>query len=46
MIGAAQYTYNRFTADDIKKGLINSPQQLWIAYDEGGSLWCSSYRSI
>jgi hypothetical protein len=36
MIGAAQYTYNRFTADDIKKGLINSPQQLWIAYDEGG----------
>jgi len=35
MIGAAQYTYNRFTADDIKKGLINSPQQLWIAYDEG-----------
>ena len=35
MIGAAQYTYNRFNADDIKKGLINSPQQLWIAYNEG-----------
>ena len=35
MSGAAQYTYNRFTAGDIKKGLINSPQQLWIAYDEG-----------
>jgi hypothetical protein len=33
--GAADYTYNRFTADDIKKGLINRPQQLWIAYDEG-----------
>jgi hypothetical protein len=35
MIGAAQYTYNRFNADDIKKDLINKPQQLWIAYDEG-----------
>ncbi len=32
--GAADYTYNRFTADDIKKDLSNRPQQLWIAYDE------------
>ena len=31
--GAADYTYNRFTADDIRKDLSNKPQQLWIAYD-------------
>jgi len=35
MSGAAQYTYNRFSTDDIKKDLITKPQQLWIAYDEG-----------
>ena len=34
MVGAAQYTYNRFNTDDIKKDLITKPQQLWIAYDE------------
>jgi hypothetical protein len=34
MSGAAQYTYNRFNTDDIKKDLINKPQQLWIAYNE------------
>jgi hypothetical protein len=34
MSGAAQYTYNRFNTNDIKKDLINKPQQLWIAYDE------------
>ena len=34
MAGSAQYTYNRFNTDDIKKDLITKPQQLWIAYDE------------
>jgi hypothetical protein len=33
MEGAAKYTYGRFTADDIRKGLNTSPQQLWVAYE-------------
>lgn len=33
MKGAADYTYGRFTVDDIKNGLHTSPQQLWIAYE-------------
>lgn len=29
-----EYTYGRFTTDDIKYGVLNMPQQLWIAFDE------------
>ena len=33
--GAAEYTYGRFTANDIRTKLKNSPtQQLWIAHEE------------
>jgi hypothetical protein len=32
--GAADYTYGRFTVEDIKNRLYTAPQQLWIAYDE------------
>lgn len=32
--GAADYTYNRFTPEDIKSGLYNNPQQLWIAFQD------------
>lgn len=31
--GAAEYTYGRYTVDDIKHGLYNEPQHLWIAFD-------------
>lgn len=34
MNGAAKYTYGRFTVDDIRKGLENTAQHLWIAYEE------------
>lgn len=34
MDGAAKYTYGRFTVDDIRKGLDDNPQQLWVAYEE------------
>jgi hypothetical protein len=34
MQGAAKYTYGRFNADDIKDGLSNKRQQLWIAFDD------------
>lgn len=29
---SAKYTYGRFTADDIKKNLLTTNKQLWIAY--------------
>lgn len=32
--GAAMYTYGRFTSDDIKRGVLTNPQQLWVAFDE------------
>ena len=31
---AAKYTYGRYEAEDIKDGLLNKPQQLWIAFDD------------
>lgn len=31
---AAKYTYGRYEAEDIKEGLLNKPQQLWIAFDD------------
>lgn len=34
MQGAAKYTYGRFEAEDIKEGLSNKDQQLWIAFDD------------
>lgn len=34
MKGAADYSYGRFTVDDIKEGLLTKPQQLWIAFDD------------
>ena len=37
--GAADYTYGRFTIEDIKIGLFNKPQQLWIAYDENENIF-------
>jgi hypothetical protein len=33
MEGAAEYTYGRYTAEDIKQGILTKPQQLWIAFD-------------
>lgn len=33
MEGAAEYTYGRFTAPDIKAGLFIEDQHLWIAFD-------------
>tara|TARA_R110000868_G_scaffold127996_1_gene335926 strand:- start:212 stop:628 length:417 start_codon:yes stop_codon:yes gene_type:complete len=30
---AAQYTYGRFSANDIKNELLTKQQQLWIAFD-------------
>lgn len=35
MDGAAQYTFGRYTKEDIKASLLNEPQQLWIAFDDG-----------
>lgn len=32
--GAADYTYGRYTVEDIKQGLLTKPQQLWIAFDD------------
>jgi hypothetical protein len=34
MQGAAEYTYGRFTVEDIKQGVLTTPQQLWIAFDD------------
>jgi len=34
MQGAADYTYGRFTKEDILAGTLTKPQQLWIAFDE------------
>jgi len=34
MEGAAKYTFGRFEADDIKAGLYEGKQQLWIAFDD------------
>lgn len=34
MQGAAEYTYGRFTVEDIKEGLLSKPHQLWIAFDD------------
>ena len=31
---AAKYTYGRFTANDIRMGLIEKNQQLWIAHED------------
>lgn len=31
--GAADYTYGRFTKGDIRSGLKNKPQTLWIAHE-------------
>lgn len=31
---AAKYTYDRFSANDIKNELLTKQQQLWIAFDE------------
>lgn len=38
MKGAADYTYGRFTVDNIKKDLLEKPdsQQLWIAFNSDG----------
>lgn len=30
---AAEYTFGRFKAEDIKRGLLVKPQQLWVAFD-------------
>lgn len=30
----AKYTYGRYTAEDILKGLLTKDQQLWIAFDD------------
>lgn len=32
--GAADYSYGRFTVEDIKEGVLTKPQQLWIAFDD------------
>ena len=32
----AKYTFGRFTADDMLKGLLTKDQQLWIAFDDVG----------
>lgn len=32
--GAADYTFGRFTTEDIKEGLLTKPHQLWIAFDD------------
>ena len=29
---SAKYTHGRFTANDIKKNLLNTEKQLWVAY--------------
>jgi hypothetical protein len=34
MQGAADYTYGRFTAEDIRIGLHREQQELWVALDE------------
>ena len=31
--GAADYTYGRFTKNDIRSGLKKKPQQLWVAHE-------------
>ena len=31
---AAEYTFGRFKAEDIKQGLLVKPQQLWVAFDD------------
>ena len=32
--GAAEYTFGRYTIDDIEKGLYDKPQHLWIAFED------------
>jgi hypothetical protein len=32
--GAADYSYGRYTVEDIKEGLITKPQSLWIAFED------------
>jgi hypothetical protein len=34
MMGCAEYTYGRYTADDMLEGLQTNDWQLWIAYDD------------
>jgi hypothetical protein len=34
MEGAAEYTYGRFLASDIKVGLFMKEQHLWVAFDD------------
>lgn len=36
--GAADYTYGRFTANDIRTGLKTKNQQLWIAHEDEEAL--------
>lgn len=36
MEGAAEYTYGRYLAEDIKQGLLTKPHQLWVAFDDDG----------
>lgn len=34
MARCAEYTYGRYTAEDIKNQIIEKNDQLWVAYDE------------
>lgn len=34
MKGAADYSYGRYTVEDIKEGLTTKPQHLWIAFED------------
>jgi len=31
--GAADYTFGRYTVEDIYKGLFEKPQELWVAFE-------------
>lgn len=31
--GAADYSFGRYTVEDIKEGLLTKPQNLWIAFE-------------
>ena len=39
MEGAAEYTYGRYNAEDIKQGVLTKPQQLWIAFNEDNKIY-------
>lgn len=34
---AAEYTFGRYTAEDIKDSILNYDHHLWIAFDEGSN---------